>query len=428
MSPAPTPRVVVTGLGFITSIGNSRAEVLRSLKEGRNGIEVFPEFEAGNEPVRLVGTIKGFEFPSPEWEDWTWPAGVKIPKEIMRPMTPNALYAWFAMREAIADARLTPEMVSNEYTGMMCASAGSMMMSYHNVHIMLTKGVARCPPMGMVNGIPGSLNINLVPAFKIKGASLGFVSACSSSSHALGEACELIRRGRQKIVFAVGAEDCNKFSILPFASVRALSPQHDPEKAPRAFDRQRDGFVGTGGATVLVVEELGHALERGAPIVAEILGWGQASDGYNVMAPEPAGDGLSRAMRQALDDASVQPDEIDYLNAHATATEVGDRAEVDAIKRVFPAGARPRVSSTKSLTGHGLSLAGAMESAFCCLALREGFMPVSAKITDLDPMCEGVPILTAPTDAAPRLAMNNSSGFGGSNVATVLRRWEGAAA
>ena len=303
-----------------------------------------------------------------------------------------------------------------------------MWMAYANLDTMLKRGVMRCQPMGIINSIPGSLYINLVPAFRIRGASVGLSSACSSSAHALGLATDLIRTGQQKTVFVVGAEDCNKFSILPFATVRALSVQTDPEKAPCAFDKKRDGFVGTGGAAVLVVEELDHALERGAEgnIYAEVLGWGQASDGYNVLAPDPGGDGLGRAMTAALADAKVQPGQIEYINAHATSTPFGDPSEVKAIKSVFPEGQRPQVSSTKSLTGHGLSLAGAMEAAFCCVNLKEGFVPVSAHITELDPVCEGLPIITKPIDLAPTTVMNNSSGFGGTNVAAVLRKWQAA--
>lgn len=419
-------RAVVTGLGFITSIGNSRAEVTENLKAGRHGIAVFDEFVAMKAPIKLVGTIKGFTFPTSDFEDWTYPPTHKIARETLRPMSPNSLYAWFAMKEAIADAALAPELVSHEDTGLMCASGGSMWMAYENMHLMLTRGVQRCPPMGIINGIPGSLYVNLVPAFHIKGASLGFSSACASSAHSLGEALDLIRDGRQKLVFVVGAEDCNKFNILPFAGIRALSPQTDPDLAPRAFDKRRDGFVGTGGATVLVVEELEHAQQRSAPtIYAEVTGWGQASDGHNVLAPDPSGDGLARAMKLAMADANIGPADVNYLNAHATATEFGDRAEIEAIKKAFPEGQRPLTSSTKSLTGHGLSLAGAMESAFCCLALHEKFTPISAKISEIDPMCEGVPIVKDPVDHAPKIALNNSSGFGGANVAIILQRWEG---
>jgi 3-oxoacyl-[acyl-carrier-protein] synthase-1 len=417
-------RVAVTGLGFITSIGNNRPQVLRSLQECRTGVEPFPEFAGADSPVKLAGTVKGFQFPTSYFEDWTFPSEYQLTREQLRPMAPNSLYAYGAMQQAIAEAKLTPDQVSNPRTGVMCASGGSMWLAYDNLHTMLTRGVARCQPMGIINSIPGSLYINLVTSFKIKGGSLGFSSACSSSAHALGTACDLIRLGRQDIVFVVGAEDCNKFNILPFAGIRALSLQTDPEKTPCAFDVRRDGFVGTGGAAVLVLEDLELAQRRDASICAEVLGWGQASDGYNVIAPDPNGDGLRRAMEDALRDANLPKEQVDYINAHATSTPAGDVSECRAIRAVFGNGRTPHVSSTKSLTGHGLSLAGAMEAAFCVLALQEQFTPVSAHITQLDPQCAIVPVVTKPIPDAPRVALNNSSGFGGTNVCLVLRRWD----
>lgn len=417
-------RVVVSGLGFITSIGNQQQQVLRSLKECRTGVELFPEFAAPEIPVKLAGTIKDFKFPTTYFEDWVYPAEYKLSREQLRPMTPNSLYAWCAMQQAVQDARLTPEMISRHETGLMSASGGSLWLAHDNLQTMLTRGVQRCPPMSIINSIPGSLHINLTALFKIKGAALGFSSACSSSAHAVGAAFDLIRLGRQKIVFAVGAEDCNQFNLLPFASVRALSVQTDPQISPCAFDVKRDGFVGTGGATVLVLEELEHARQRQAPIYAEVIGWGQTSDGHNVLAPDPTGDGLHRAMSAALTDAQLAPEAVDYINAHAPSTPFGDASEIAAIKKTFAGGRVPHVSSTKSLTGHGLSLAGAMETAICCLALKEQFTPVSAHITQLDAMCEGVPIVTKPIADAPRVALNNSSGFGGTNVCVALRRAE----
>jgi 3-oxoacyl-[acyl-carrier-protein] synthase-1 len=417
-------RVVVTGLGFITSIGNNREQVLRSLRECRTGVEPFPEFAGADVPVKLAGTVKGFQFPTVHFEDWTYPSEYKLTREQLRPMAPNSLYAFCAMQQSITEARLTPDLVSHPRTGVMCASGGSMWLAHENYRTMLERGVMRCQPMSVINSIPGSLYINLVTCFKIKGGSLGFSSACSSSAHALGAACDLIRFGRQDMVFVVGAEDCNKFSILPFASIRALSVQTDPAKTPCAFDKKRDGFVGTGGAAVLLVEEREHARRRGAAICAEVLGWGQSSDGYNALAPDPSGDGLARAMEDALRDANLRKEEVDYINAHATSTPVGDVSECRAIQTVFRGGKVPHVSSTKSLTGHGLSLAGAMEAAFCVLALQEKFTPVSAHITELDPACAIVPIVTRPVADAPRVALSNSSGFGGSNVCLALRRRE----
>ena len=418
-------RAVVTGLGFITSIGNSRDEVLRSLRECRTGIEYFPPLERAGVNVRLAGTVKGFAFPELRPDEWTLPDGYEIPRAALRSMAPNVVYAYCAMQQAIADARLPDELVSSPRTGAMCASNGSSWLTYEYLGVMLDKGPQRCNPMAMVASIAGTLNMNLVAAFGIKGASLGFSSACASSAHALGAAVDKIRGDRQDIVFVAGAEDCNLFSVLPFVTTRALTTQQDPALVPCAFDRKRDGFVVAGGATVLVVEELEHARARGADIYAEVLGWGEASDGFSVMAPEPEGDGLARAMQGALEDSGISAGEVEYINAHATSTVVGDAAEARAIRRVFGTTATsPYVSSTKSITGHGLSLAGSMEAAFCCLALRDGFVPVSAKITELDPEFDDIRVVAKPVDHAPRVAMTNSSGFGGTNVSVVLRRWD----
>lgn len=414
-------RAVITGLGFISSIGNNVATVIDSLKHVKTGIEPFHEFQGENIPVKLAGTVKDFAFPTTYFEDWKIPKEYNLSREQLRPMTPNAIYAYCAMQQAIQDAKLRDGEVSNPRTSLFCASGGSMWMAYDNLHTMVTRGVQKCQPMAMINSIPGSLYINLGSIFKIQGGVLGFSSACSSSAHALGIAVDQIALGRQDRVFVVGAEDCNKHQLLPFASIRALSVQTDPRQAPRAFDKKRDGFVGTGGGAVLVVEELETALKRNASIYAEILGWGQSSDGYNVLAPDPTGGGLARSMKLALDAAKLQPEQIDYINAHATSTVVGDVAEVKAVKTIFPQ-KRPYLSSTKSLTGHGLSLAGALEAGICVVALKEGFIPVSANITELDPECAGVPIVTAPVEAKPEIVMSNSSGFGGTNVSLILSR------
>jgi 3-oxoacyl-[acyl-carrier-protein] synthase-1 len=416
-------RVVITGLGFITSIGNSRTEVLDSLRHARSGIAVFPEFpqEAGS--PRVAGTIKGFSFPSLTFDDWTWPAGYKIERNALRSMPPHVVYAYCAMEQAIGQAGLPPDRVSHPRTGAMCASGGSMWMIHENLNKIVKEGVHKCHPLALPAAMPGTLNSNLGSAFRLKGAVLGFLSACASSAHAFGYGYDQISQDRQDVSFVVGAEDCNLYSILPFATVRALSVVADPEKTPAPFDTKRDGFVGTGGAAVIVLESLESAQSRGAAIVAEVLGWGEAADGYNVMAPEPEGEGLARAMNAALAHSGVAPGEVDYLNAHATGTGAGDLSEIKAIRRVFAGGHVPYVSSTKALTGHGICLAGAMEAAFTALALQEGFMPVSAKITQLDPACHGVPVLTKPVAGTPRVALSNSSGFGGANVSLVLKKW-----
>lgn len=417
-------RVVVTGLGFITSIGNDRAEVLKSLREGRTGIEYFPALDRPGVPVRLAGTVKGFEFPELQSDEWVYPDAYEIPRAQLRSMSPNVVYAYCAMKQAIADASLSPELVSNPRTGAMCASAGSPWLTYEYLDVMLKKGPQRVNPMAMVAGIAGTVNMNLVATFGIKGASLGFSSACASSAHALGAAFDKIRMDRQDIVFVAGAEEANLFSVLPFVVTRALTTQKDPSVSPCAFDRKRDGFVVGGGAAVLVLEELEHARSRGVPIHAEMLGWGEASDGYSVMAPEPQGDGLKRAIEEAIRASEISASDVDYINAHGTSTQAGDAAEVRAIRKVFSGEKMPHVSSTKSITGHGLSLAGAMEAGFCCLALEEGFTPVSANISELDPEFEGAGIVSTPIDYSPHVALTNSAGFGGTNVAAILRRWE----
>ena len=413
-------RVVVTGLGFTTSIGNNRAEVVKSLRECRTGVEIMPELVQANAPVRLAGTVKGFQFPSEDPLDWVLPSSISLPRTHLRTMTPNALYAYAAMQEAIGDAGLDESLISNPDTGLYCASSGCSWLTHATIESLVSRGPGRTSPSIVIAGMPNSLHLNLTARFQIKGASLGFSSACASSAHALGCAYDLIKAGRQKVMFVVGAEDCHIYNVLAFAAVRALSVQTDPSLAPRAFDAARDGFVVSGGGCVLVIEDADHAAARGAKVHAEVSGWGQATDGYDVVAPDPSGNGLARAMENALKDARMQAGSVDYINAHATATLAGDMAELKAVRHVFGASKLPYVSSTKSLTGHGLSLAGAMEAAFCCLALEEKFTPVSANITQLDPGCEGVPVVTEPIDAQPRVAISNSSGFGGANVSVVL--------
>jgi 3-oxoacyl-[acyl-carrier-protein] synthase I len=264
-----------------------------------------------------------------------------------------------------------------------------------------------------------------VAAFQIQGASCGFSSACASSAHALGFAFDDLVLGRQKRMFVIGAEDGNVDAILPFAGMRTLSLQTDPNLASRPFDVNRDGFVGTGGAAVLVLECEEEVIRRGVRPYAEVLGWGQASDGYNVAISHPDGAGSHAAMTRALAASRLTPEAVDYVSAHATSTLIGDVSEARALRSVFgTSGLRPAISATKALTGHGLSLAGAMESGFCALAMRDGFTPGSAHITRLDPECEGLNIIRATLPSAPKVVMKNSSGFGGANVALLFRRTE----
>jgi 3-oxoacyl-[acyl-carrier-protein] synthase-1 len=279
--------------------------------------------------------------------------------------------------------------------------------------------------MAVISSIAGTLNFNLAAHYGIRGAVAGFASACASTTQALGHAADEIMLGRQRRMFVVGGEDVTVESIFPFHGMRALSRNPDPARASRPFDRDRDGFVGTGGAVALILEEAGSALARGAPIYAELLGWGQAGDGYNVAGSDPEGRGLALAIRRALAAANVTPAEIDYVNAHATSTPAGDQSEALALRATFTsAGAHPAVSSTKGLTGHGLSMSGVMETAFCALCLAEGFIPGTANLENPDPTCDGLNLPRQAEMKPPRLVLKNSSGFGGSNACLVLRRWE----
>ncbi len=417
------PRVFITGLGFITSIGNDAARVTASLRELRHGFMLYPPFQDPSIPVKVAAPVRDFAMDSTDCEDWTLPAPYTIKREVLRGMSPNVVYAWCAMLQAVADAKLSDADVSNVQTGLYAASGGSPYFMGNMMHRMHTMGVMRCSPLGIVASIAGTVQFNLVAHFKIKGSSCGFASACASSSHALGYAFDDISLGRQQRMFVVGAEDGNVDAILPFAGMRALSLQTDPNVASRPFDVARDGFVGTGGGVVLVLESEDEVARRGVTPYCEVVGWGQASDGHNVAISHPEGHGLRTAMETALRVTRTAPEAVDYVNAHATSTPIGDASEARALKAVFGAnGARPAISSTKSLTGHGLSLAGAMESSFCALAIRDGFTPGSAHITRLDPECAGLNIIRTSLPTGPSVVVNNASGFGGANVALVFRK------
>jgi len=417
------PLPVITGLGFVTSIGHDRTSVVKSLRELQHGFENVEFFNNPSLAVKVAGTIKGFSFPTTNWRDWRWPAQFSVDRELIRGLAPHGVYAVCALQQALAEAGLDRSQLGDGTTGLFCASAGSPFMLGNFLDQMRETRGERGNPMGIVSSIAGTLNFNLAAHFGITGAVCGFVSACASSSHALGYAMDEIRLGRQQRMIVVGAEDMTDESILPFASLRALSNNPDPATASRPFDRRRDGFVGTGGATVIIVEDASLARSRGARIQAELIGWGQAGDGHSVAASHPEGAGLREAMRRTLADANVGPGEISYVNAHATSTPAGDRSEALALKAIFTdQGARPRVSSTKALTGHGLSLAGAMEAAFCTLAIDEKFIPGASHLEESDPVCAGLDLPRQSLDESPRLVLNNSSGFGGSNVCHILRR------
>ncbi|MDR3229570.1 MAG: beta-ketoacyl-[acyl-carrier-protein] synthase family protein [Puniceicoccales bacterium] len=414
--------IVVTGLGFVCSIGNGKAAVRENLRELRHGIEPYEPFSDPRSPVKLIGAIKGFDTRSPDSEDWTWPSDVSIKRDVLRGLAPHGLYAYYALVHAIADAGLAPSEVSNPATGIFTASAGSVSMIYHNLTRMFASGVMRCSPMGVVNSVVGTLSFNLVAAFKILGASCGFASACASSGHALGYARDEIALGRHDRMFVVGGEDGNLEAILPFAGMRALSQAETPELASCPFDRRRNGFVGTGGAAVMVLEEENLARSRGAHIYARFDGWGQASDGYSPAISHPEGLGLVASMNRCLASAGVTPAQVDYVNAHATSTPIGDRSEILAIKKVFSGGRMPSVSSTKGLTGHGLSMSSILEAAICCLALDEQFIPGNAHLREPDPEAAGLVLPVKTKSADLRIALSNSSGFGGANTSLLFRR------
>ena len=414
--------VFITGLGFITSIGNDAATVTASLREGRHGMTTWDFCDNPNVPIKVAAPVRDFAVDSPSWRDWTWPERYDIPRETLRGLAPHGVYAFCAMEQALADTGLVRTDITDGGTGLFCASAGSAFMLHHNLAHARSSNFERGNPMGVVSSIAGTLNFNLAAHYGITGAVTGFVSACASSSHALGYAIDEIRLGRQQRMIVVGAEELNADTLLPFAPMRALSVNPDPATASRPFDTARDGFVGTGGAVVLIVEEASLARRRSAKVYAELIGWGQASDGYSVATSHPDGAGLREAMRRALRDANVTPAQIDYVNAHATSTPIGDRAEALALRAIFTAeNARPAISGTKGLTGHGLSMAGAMEAGFCALAIRESFIPGNPHLNNPDPACEGLNLPRESLSVRPSLILNNSSGFGGSNVCHILR-------
>lgn len=418
-APARHRRVVITGLGFITPIGLDAAGVEESLRLGRTGISRVDWFP--NCPVRVAGQVPGFETGSPNQNLWRWPAEYDVPRETLRGLSPHGLHALCAVQQAVRAAGLDADSWSDGRTGLFTASAGSPGWMRLHLEEIVASGGQRIHPLGVLRTIAGTLNFNLAAHFRIRGAVTGFTSACAASAHALGYALDEIRLGRHDRMLVVGAEEPVWETLLPFAGARALSRQEDPAIASRPFDRQRDGFVGSGGAVALVLEAAAVAEARGARPLAELAGWGQSADGQSPTLSDPTGSGLARAMGQALADAGVTIADVDYVNAHATSTVAGDRSEALALRTVFAA-ARPRISSTKGLTGHPLSASGALEAAISVLALDRGFIPGNHHLREPDGACEGLDLPRETVAAAPRVVLSNSSGFGGSNVCLVLRQ------
>ncbi|MEC8791536.1 MAG: beta-ketoacyl-[acyl-carrier-protein] synthase family protein [Verrucomicrobiota bacterium] len=414
--------VWITGMGLITSIGNDRETVTRNLLELRHGIENPPELQVDSSHVKVAGTVKGFEVDSTDPEDWVYPEQYRVPRATLRSFSPHVLYAWCALSQAIEDAGLSQDDLHDPDAGLYTSSGGSMRSIHKHFEKMDQRGVMACNPLAIVASIAGTLTFNLVAALGIRGSSTGLVSACASSGHALGMALDEIRLGRQKRMLVVGAEDCNFESIVPFCGMRALSLEADPNHASRPFDLKRNGFVGTGGAVCLVLETESEARRRGSTPYARFSGWGQASDGHNVAISHPEGRGLRDSMNKALTDARAEASSIEYVNAHAPSTPIGDASEIKALKQVFPAPQGVAVSSTKALTGHGLSLSSIMEASFCCLALREGFIPGSANVSEPDPELEHLQLIRQTETRQVDRILSNSSGFGGANVSLIFDR------
>lgn len=417
-------QVVISGIGFASSIGTGREEVLSSLRDLRHGFVRRQIAGDGIGPELVFGSVDGFEVASCEPRDWSFPGKDSFDPVFLRGLPPHGAYAVVALEEALSQATLAHGALVDGRTGLFCASPGSPRMLHHQLGRLEASGWKRADPMAVVGSVPGTLNFNLAAHYGIAGANCGFVSACSSSSHAIGYAFDEIALGRQDRMLVVSAQDGDAESLLPFNGMRALSTNRDPNTASRPFDCGRDGFVGTGGGAALILESAVSAERRGARPLAEMQAWGQASDGYNVAAPHPAGKGIRAAMENCVRSAGIEPTAVDWINAHATSTPAGDRAEALALNSLgfnHP-GVETQVSSTKGLTGHGLSYAGALEAAICVLCLNEKIVPGNAALVEPDPACEGLSLPTHTESREVRRVLNNSSGFGGSNVCHLFSR------
>ncbi|MFT6675317.1 MAG: 3-oxoacyl-[acyl-carrier-protein] synthase-1 [Sulfitobacter sp.] len=407
-------RVVVTGLGIVSSIGNNAEEVLAALKAGKSGIEASPEMAEHGFRSQIAGTIK---------LDVT----EKIDKRTLRFMGPGAAYAFIAMEQAIADAGLGADIISNPRTGLIAGSGGPSTSAMKIAHDTVDKTGAtkRIGPFAVPKCMSSTISANLSTAFKIKGINYSITSACSTSLHCMGSAAEQIMMGKQDVMFAGGGEELDWTLSCLFDAMGAMSSKYNdsPEKASRAFDANRDGFVITGGGGIVVLEDLEHALARGAKIYAEVTGFAATSDGHDMVAP--SGEGGTRAMQLALQ-TLPEGRKISYINAHGTSTPVGDVGEIEAVRRVFGQGSTPPVSSTKSMTGHGQGAAGAMEAIFCLLMLEHDFITPSINVENLDPALDAAEIALERVDnAGLDSVMTNSFGFGGTNGSMILSKYQG---
>ena len=406
-------RVVVTGFGIVSSIGNNATEVLKSLQAGKSGITSNSDMMEYGFRSQVAGDI------NLDITDF-------VDKRTLRFMGPGAAYAHIAMEQAIKDAGLEEKEVSNFRTGLIAGSGGpstSAMLAAHQT-VLKSGAPKRIGPFAVPKCMSSTISANLSTAFKIKGTNYSITSACSTSLHCIGNATEQIMMGKQDIMFAGGGEELDWTLSCLFDAMGAMSSKYNetPEKASRAFDVDRDGFVIGGGGAILVLENLEHAISRGAKIYAEVTGFGATSDGHDMVAP--SGEGGERAMRLALETLPKERS-ISYINAHGTSTPVGDVGEIEAVRRVFGAGSTPLVSSTKSMTGHSQGATGAQEAVYCLLMLKHDFIAPSINIDQLDPELKSYEIASSLIkEAKLDTVMTNSFGFGGTNGSMLLSNYK----
>ncbi len=401
-------RVVITGMGVVSSIGNNKLEVTDSLKAGRSGITHSAQFEE-------------MQLRSKVWGDIKMNPADHIDRKALRFMGDAAAYAYIAMQEAIADANLTEEQYSNFRVGLIAGTGGaSSKNQVQAADTLREKGVKRVGPYIVPRIMSSTASACLATPFKIKGTSYSISSACATSAHCIGHAVELIQMGKQDMVFAGGAEEVDWTLTMGFDAMGALSTKYNdtPEKASRTYDADRDGFVISGGGGIVVVEELEHALARGAKIYAEIVGYGATSDGYDMVAP--SGEGAVRCMQMALADVDTP---VDYINTHGTSTPVGDMRELEALREVFGDN-MPPIASTKSMTGHALGAAGVHEAIYSLIMMEDSFIAPSINIDNLDEKATGMPVVREMRKAELNTIMSNSFGFGGTNATLVMRKYK----
>ena len=402
-------RSVITGIGIISCIGNNKLEVLESLNKGRSGIRFNQSYKEIGMKSHVSGSI---DINTSELID----------RKILRFMGDASAYSYLSMQEAIEDAHLSQDQISNILTGLVAGSGGgSPEVQLESTDILQDKGIRRVGPYRVPRTMSSSVSACLATPFKIKGVNYSISSACATSAHCIGHAAELIQMGKQDIVFAGGGESEHWSMSHMFDAMGALSTKYNdrPEKASRAFDADRDGFVISGGGGMLVVEELEHALERDAKIYAEITGYGATSDGYDMVAP--SGEGGARAMKMAIGNLAGS---VDYLNAHGTSTPAGDISELKAIRNVFT-NSIPIINSTKSLTGHSLGAAGVQEAIYSLLMMENDFIAGSANIENLDDEAKGLPIaIKHQSNIRMSRVMSNSFGFGGTNASLVFDKYQ----